>query len=168
VVAGELLLRVRKWPSWGRPDRRRAKKGFLARFSEMAGPWPVSGAAIAIGEAAHSDGRWISETISRLRRDAVELDKLASMVGWQLAGGTELFHLYYTDSTILIIRPSRSSGSLFTGSGPEHFLIRATGSDWVYRVCEWTRLRVALGQWDVVFSTPMLNACGASEAVRAL
>jgi cobalamin biosynthesis protein CobC len=115
----------------------------IARLSEMAGPWPVSGAAIAIGEAAHSDGRWISQTISRLRRDAVELDKLASMAGWQLAGGTELFRLYFTDNAA-IAQQRLALHQIWSRTFPY-------SGHWIRlglpgKSCEWTRLRAALGQ----------------------
>lgn len=68
--------------------------GNVARLAEVAGPWPVSGAAIAVGQAALSDAGWKASTIERLRRDADRLDQLARRVGWSAVGGTTLFRLY--------------------------------------------------------------------------
>ncbi|SDH77157.1 MULTISPECIES: threonine-phosphate decarboxylase CobD [Bradyrhizobium] len=68
----------------------------IAALAEMAGPWPVSGPAIAIGTAALSDRAWAEATVARLRADAARLDLLAQSAGWKLVGGTELFRLYDT------------------------------------------------------------------------
>ena len=68
----------------------------IATLTEMAGPWPVSGPAIAVGTAALSDRAWTEGTIVRLRRDGTRLDALAKSAGWKIVGGTELFRLYDT------------------------------------------------------------------------
>lgn len=68
----------------------------LARLSAMAGPWPVSGAAVEIGCRALADDDWKAGTTRRLAEDADRLDDLARRAGWQLAGGTTLFRLYET------------------------------------------------------------------------
>ncbi len=68
----------------------------IAALTEMAGPWPVSGPAIAIGTAALSDRAWAEATMARLRTDAARLDVLVQSAGWKLLGGTELFRLYDT------------------------------------------------------------------------
>jgi cobalamin biosynthetic protein CobC len=68
----------------------------IATLAEMAGPWPASGPAIAIGTAALSDRAWAEATISRLRTDAARLDVLAQSAGWKCVGGTDLFRLYDT------------------------------------------------------------------------
>ena len=68
----------------------------IATLREMAGPWPVSGPAIAIGEAALSDRSWAHATAARLRSDASRLDVMAQSAGWKPLGGTELFRLYDT------------------------------------------------------------------------
>jgi cobalamin biosynthetic protein CobC len=72
----------------------------IATLSEMAGPWPVSGPAIAIGEAALSDRPWAEATMARLRMDAARLDRLAQSAKWKLVGGTELFRLYDTPNAL--------------------------------------------------------------------
>jgi cobalamin biosynthetic protein CobC len=63
-------------------------------FNQLAGPWPVSGAAIEIGTTALSDHKWQNETILRLRKDAARLDILIQLSGATLVGGTPLFRLY--------------------------------------------------------------------------
>ena len=66
------------------------------RIEAMAGPWPVSGAAIDIGVQAYRDDRWQAATVARLQHDARRLDGLAAQAGWPLVGGTPLFRLYET------------------------------------------------------------------------
>lgn len=68
----------------------------IARLRDMAGPWPVSGPAIQIGARALADTSWISDTRSRLAREALKLDAMAAQRGWRLEGGTDLFRLYQT------------------------------------------------------------------------
>lgn len=73
----------------------------IAALAEMAGPWPVSGAAIEIGCRAYADRDWASVTAQRLRADAIRLDALAQGVGWKRCGGTELFCLFdVTDAAV--------------------------------------------------------------------
>lgn len=67
----------------------------LAALASIAGPWPVSGAAIEIGRRALGDRDWAEATRARLARDAARLDALAKP-GWTLIGGTPLFRLYET------------------------------------------------------------------------
>ncbi len=66
----------------------------IAALAEMAGPWPVSGAAIEIGCRAYADREWALATTRRLLADAGRLDALAAGAGWQLCGGTDLFRLF--------------------------------------------------------------------------
>ena len=68
----------------------------IAALAAMAGPWPVSGPAIAIGERALRDRAWAGATSARLAQDADRLDADVSRLGWTLAGGTPLFRLYET------------------------------------------------------------------------
>ncbi|MBC7476774.1 MAG: pyridoxal phosphate-dependent class II aminotransferase [Pseudorhodobacter sp.] len=65
----------------------------IERLAEMAGPWPVSGAAIEIGTRALLDGAWSGATIARLQDDVARLDLLMQPHG-VLIGGTALFRLY--------------------------------------------------------------------------
>ena len=72
----------------------------IATLSEMAGPWPVSGPAIAVGAAALSDRAWAETTLARLRTDAARLDALAQSARWKSVGGTALFRLYDTPNAL--------------------------------------------------------------------
>ncbi|OKO70298.1 alpha-ribazole phosphatase [Bradyrhizobium sp. NAS80.1] len=68
----------------------------IARLATASGPWPVSGAAIAIGCRALRDDAWAKGTSERLARDCVRLDDMARAQSWVLVGGTPLFRLYET------------------------------------------------------------------------
>ncbi|KAJ55187.1 alpha-ribazole phosphatase [Actibacterium mucosum KCTC 23349] len=72
----------------------------IAKLAEMAGPWPVSGAAVQIGLAAYADETWRGRTINRLASDAERLDGLAARAGWVVKGGTTLFRLYDTGDAV--------------------------------------------------------------------
>lgn len=73
-----------------------APASIIDQLSEMTGPWPVSGPAIEIGQAALSDSDWQADTTQRLADDAARLDALAQGFGWTVEGGTTLFRLYKT------------------------------------------------------------------------
>ncbi|MET4066558.1 cobalamin biosynthetic protein CobC [Bradyrhizobium sp. S3.2.6] len=66
----------------------------IGRIAAASGPWPVSGAAIAIGCRALRDDAWAKATSARLARDCVRLDDIAQSQGWRLVGGAPLFRLY--------------------------------------------------------------------------
>lgn len=68
----------------------------IEALSDMAGPWPVSGAALQIGQIALADSHWANETTQRLRAEALQADTLADRLGWSLVGGCELFRTYET------------------------------------------------------------------------
>ena len=68
----------------------------IAALAALAGPWPVSGPAIAIGCAALADRDWAAASVARLQDDARRLDGLAARAGWRLVGGGHLFRLYDT------------------------------------------------------------------------
>jgi cobalamin biosynthetic protein CobC len=68
----------------------------VAALAEMSGPWPVSGAAIAIGRRALRDDDWAKATSKRLARDSQRLDTEVQAQAWTLVGGTPLFRLYET------------------------------------------------------------------------
>ena len=72
-------------------------EGDIAALSAMAGPWPVSGAAIAVGRRALLDHDWAKATATRLERDCERLDAEVKSQGWRLLGGTLLFRLYETE-----------------------------------------------------------------------
>src|SRR5262249_3987254 len=66
----------------------------IAAMTAMAGPWPVSGAAIEIGRQALPDRDWAGATRARLESDSRRLDDLTKVANWKLVGGTPLFRLY--------------------------------------------------------------------------
>ncbi len=66
----------------------------VAGLARMLGPWPVSGAALAIGTAALDDLGWADRTRRRLHLDAQKLDVMMTAAGTQVVGGTDLFRLY--------------------------------------------------------------------------
>lgn len=72
----------------------------IAGISAMSGPWPVSGAAIAIGCRALRDDAWAKATSARLARDSARLDDMVRSLGWRLVGGTPLFRLYETPDAL--------------------------------------------------------------------
>lgn len=72
----------------------------IAALATLAGPWPVSGPAIAIGCAALADRDWAAASIARLQDDARRLDGLAASADWRLVGGGHLFRLYDTPNAV--------------------------------------------------------------------
>jgi len=72
----------------------------IAALAAMAGPWPVSGAAIAIGRRALLDHAWAEATSTRLASDSLRLDAEVQSQGWTLIGGTPLFRLYETGDAL--------------------------------------------------------------------
>ena len=72
----------------------------VAKLAAMSGPWPISGAAIAIGCRALRDDAWAETTTARLARDCVRLDAMTQSQGWRLVGGTPLFRLYQTPDAL--------------------------------------------------------------------
>lgn len=70
--------------------------GDIAALSAMAGPWPVSGAALIVGRAAYDDLEWAMQTRTRLHAEMSRADDLARRANWGVVGGTALFRLYTT------------------------------------------------------------------------
>ncbi|MGQ0446028.1 MAG: aminotransferase class I/II-fold pyridoxal phosphate-dependent enzyme, partial [Beijerinckiaceae bacterium] len=70
-----------------------AAKPVAEKLRAALGPWPVSGAAIAIGRAALTDAKWLAMTRARLLADANALDKILAAAGFASAGGSPLFRL---------------------------------------------------------------------------
>jgi cobalamin biosynthetic protein CobC len=62
-----------------------------ALIRRALGPWPVSGAAIEIGQRALGDEAWLREARAQARHDAERLDALLQSAGFTPAGGTPLF-----------------------------------------------------------------------------
>ena len=82
-----------------------ASPDIAERLRAALGPWPVSGAAIAIGCAALADAPWLEAASARLGADAARLDALLVENGWTILGGTKLFRLaQHTDARAIFER----------------------------------------------------------------
>jgi cobalamin biosynthetic protein CobC len=113
----------------------------VAALAAMAGPWPVSGAAIEIGRRALLDHVWAEATRARLEREAERLDDLARGAGWSLVGGTPLFRLYETGNAVAAQgRLARAKiWSRIFGNKPGWLRLGLPGDE-----TEWTRVTDAL------------------------
>lgn len=63
------------------------------RLARLLGDWPLSSAAIAVGEAALADRAWQGQARARLAASAGRLRALLASHGVTIAGGTDLFVL---------------------------------------------------------------------------
>jgi len=115
----------------------------IDKLAAMSGPWPVSGAAIAIGCRALRDGAWSEATSERLARDCARLDEMARGQGWRLVGGASLFRLYETpDALAAQEKLARSQiWSRVFAHNPAWLRLGLPGSE-----SEWTRLAEALAR----------------------
>ena len=73
-----------------------AGERLASRIRTLAGPWRVSGPAVAVGHAALADTVWQAHARARLARDVARLDALAAAAGWGRVEGTPLFRTYHT------------------------------------------------------------------------
>ncbi len=85
-----------------------------ARLAAALGPWPVSGAALAIGAAALADMAWREKTRGALAEAVARLDGLLARAGLEIIGGTSLFRL---------VR-AREAAQLFQRLGEAGILVR--------------------------------------------
>ncbi|KRR20796.1 threonine-phosphate decarboxylase CobD [Bradyrhizobium retamae] len=115
----------------------------VAALAAMAGPWPISGAAIAIGRRALLDRDWAKATSRRLAHDCLRLDAEVKSQGWQLVGGTPLFRLYETgDARAAQERLARSQiWSRVFGQRPGWLRLGLPGNE-----TEWARFAAALSR----------------------
>ncbi|TQF42391.1 alpha-ribazole phosphatase [Bradyrhizobium sp. UNPF46] len=115
----------------------------IDRLDAMSGPWPVSGAAIAIGCRALRDDDWAEATSARLARDCVRLDEMAQAQGWRLLGGTALFRLYGTPDA-LAVQEKLARGHIWSrvfAQKPTWLRLGLPGSE-----AEWMRLAEVLAR----------------------
>jgi cobalamin biosynthesis protein CobC len=113
----------------------------VAALAAMAGPWPISGAAIEIGRRALLDRAWAEATKVRLARDVVRLDGLAQGARWKLVGGTPLFRLYETGNAAAAqerLARAKIWSRIFSGK-PGWLRLGLPGDE-----AEWERLAAAL------------------------
>jgi cobalamin biosynthetic protein CobC len=114
---------------------------YVAALAAMAGPWPISGAAIEIGRKALLDRDWADATRARLDKDALRLDHLAKAAGYKLVGGTPLFRLYEVGDAIVVQeRLARAHiWSRIFADKPNWLRLGLPGDE-----TEWSRLTAAL------------------------
>jgi cobalamin biosynthetic protein CobC len=115
----------------------------IAKLAAMSGPWPVSGAAIAIGCRALRDDAWAEATSARLVRDCVRLDEMAQAQGWRLVGSAPLFRLYETPDA-LAAQERLARGHIWSrvfAQKPTWLRLGLPGSE-----SEWTRLAEVLAR----------------------
>ena len=113
----------------------------VALLAALAGPWPVSGPAIAIGERALSDREWAKATSARLMQESARLDAEVARLGWALVGGTPLFRLYETGDAARA-QEKLARAQIWSRVFPYHegwLRLGLPGSE-----AEWTRLSAAL------------------------
>ncbi|MBR0841235.1 threonine-phosphate decarboxylase [Bradyrhizobium liaoningense] len=115
----------------------------IAALAAMSGPWPVSGAAIAIGCRALRDDDWATATSARLARDGVRLDAMARAQDWRLVGGTPLFRLYETPDALAAQEKlaRRQIWSRVFAQNPTWLRLGLPGSE-----AEWMRLAEVLAR----------------------
>ena len=86
-----------------------ASQDLAEKLRAALGPWPVSGAAIAIGSKALMDEAWLAAARTHLVAQASALDKLLSSAGFDLVGGSVLFRLVeHRDAQVLFERLAES------------------------------------------------------------
>jgi cobalamin biosynthetic protein CobC len=79
------------------------------RLEALLGPWPVSTAAIVIGERALADRGWKADVLQRLEPAARRLDVLLRRARLKVVGGTHLYRLaQYDDANGLFDRLGRA------------------------------------------------------------
>ncbi|WP_424927573.1 threonine-phosphate decarboxylase CobD [Amaricoccus tamworthensis] len=69
----------------------------LEAMRVLAGPWNVSGPALALGAAALADEGWRAATVERLTGEMTRMDRIGAGAGWRVLGGTHLFRLFGTE-----------------------------------------------------------------------
>lgn len=115
----------------------------IGKLAAASGPWPVSGAAIAIGCRALRDDAWAKATSARLARDCVRLDETAQGQGWRLVGGAPLFRLYETPDA-LAAQEKLARGQIWSrvfAQNPTWLRLGLPGSE-----SEWARLAEVLAR----------------------
>lgn len=115
----------------------------IAKLAAALGPWPVSGAAIAIGCRALRDDAWAKATSARLARDCIRLDEMVQSQGWRLIGGAPLFRLYETRDA-RAAQEKLAQGQIWSrvfAQNPTWLRLGLPGAE-----AEWSRLAEALAR----------------------
>jgi cobalamin biosynthesis protein CobC len=123
-----------------------------SRFAAALGPWPISGAAVAVGRVALADAAWRETTRTSLAEAALKLDVLLAGAGLEVIGGTSLFRLARSNEAARLFRHLGESGIFVRRFNEYPAWLRfglPGGED------EWQRLRSAL------------NAFASAKAIEA-
>jgi cobalamin biosynthesis protein CobC len=113
-----------------------------ARLKALLGPWPVSGAAIAVGKSALADLDWTQLTRASLQASAQRMDDLLVACNrFEIVGGTHLFRLVHSPSAMEIYRHLGRAGIFVRrfADHPEWLRFGLPGGE-----AAWTRLHAAL------------------------
>jgi cobalamin biosynthetic protein CobC len=113
----------------------------VARVATTLGPWPVSGPAIAIGQAALADVAWADGMRRRLADEMRRLQALLAGAGLEAIGGTSLLHLVRTPRAADLFQHLGRAGILVRrfDAQPSWLRFGLPGSE-----AAWERLRVAI------------------------
>jgi cobalamin biosynthetic protein CobC len=119
-----------------------APKALASILREALGPWPVSGAAIAIGSKAFLDRDWLAAARLRLLAQGPALDEMLAAAGFASAGGSVLFRLVRHQNAQVWFERLAESGILVRRfeARPDWLRFGIAGSD-----ADMARLRDALG-----------------------
>lgn len=115
----------------------------IAKLAAASGPWPISGAAIAIGCRALRDDAWAKATSARLARDCVRLDEMVQSQRWRLLDGAPLFRLYETPDAYAA-QEKLARGQIWSrvfAQNPTWLRLGLPGAE-----TEWSRLAEALAR----------------------
>lgn len=112
-----------------------------AALRAALGPWPVCGAALALGAVAFNDARWLAASAARCAQDAARLDALLTRAGFTLIGGTSLFRLAAHPHAARLHTHLCAQGVLARdfAERPAHLRFGLPGDE-----AAWTRLAAAL------------------------
>ena len=118
-----------------------ASPEIAGRIGAALGPWPVSGAALAVGRAALADADWREKARGLLAQAVLRLETLLAKAGLEIVGGTFLFRLVRT----------KDAAELFQRLGQAGIIVRrfAEHPSWLRfglpgTEAEWQRLGAAL------------------------
>lgn len=89
-----------------------APSPIATRLRAALGPWPVSGAAIAIGTKALLDDEWLAMIRKKLQSDGSALDGILAEAGLAALGGTNLFRLVRHGEARLLFERLAQAGIL--------------------------------------------------------
>lgn len=119
-------------------------EAIAAHLAASLGPWPVSGAALAIGRAALVDKTWREVARTSLAQAGGRLDALLTKAKFEIVGGTTLFRLARSSQASEVFQHLGRAG-IFTrrfAEQPSWLRFGLPGSE-----TEWERLGAALASF---------------------